>query len=606
MRVRVTVEGPGGDGGRAPSFSKPEITIGRTPANDVVVPDAGVSGAHARVIVTAGKLTILDLDSTNGTFVNDDLLQGPRVIGATDVVSVGDFTLRFSLEDEAAGAIEVSDPGAEAGAPPMAANNGGGSNATSWPEPPPMMDEFADSPRTGETTGPGPDEAPPATAADFRPAMFPSLDPPEPSKPKSKPKPPPPPPPKSRASAPPQPKSSDGFEFDGVLPDLLVDRVFEAVWERVREDVLRSAEGTRARVEQLLEVALRTAARKGTLNKPGALHGRMVEEMIGHGALPRVLENGPDHVVIRGTAEMRIDRGGQVSTGPSPITCAAALTTLVRRLTRRPFDVQHPTARGVLGAYTLEAVFTAEAGGSPVLSLRRNLARGGMTLEALVHGGVLSQRMAALLSACVVARHTLLVCAGPGANSRALQAALMACAPAQELQVAVVDHGVDAAAFRPGTVVLRQSRPGDDVLHSALALGPDLIVVNDLAWGAAADVLGVVSRSIGAVLGLRASTPAAGLSRLQTMLTPLVPRLSGPEELMHAVDLVIGMQMFADGASRVTQLAEPIVAPNGAITAQDIFALAPGSRTWQFCGVQPRCADDLMRRGFGLDSGVFA
>ncbi|MBL4689247.1 MAG: FHA domain-containing protein, partial [Nannocystaceae bacterium] len=97
MRVRVTISGPDGHSDRAPEFTKAEITIGRRPTNDVVIPDASASGAHARVMVTGGALTILDLDSTNGTAVNSEPLQGPRLLDDGDVVEIGDFSLRFAL-----------------------------------------------------------------------------------------------------------------------------------------------------------------------------------------------------------------------------------------------------------------------------------------------------------------------------------------------------------------------------------------------------------------------------------------------------------------------------------------------------------------------------
>jgi transcriptional regulator with GAF, ATPase, and Fis domain len=42
-------------------------TIGRAPSNDVVLADMHVSGEHARVVVTGGRVVLHDLRSTNGT-----------------------------------------------------------------------------------------------------------------------------------------------------------------------------------------------------------------------------------------------------------------------------------------------------------------------------------------------------------------------------------------------------------------------------------------------------------------------------------------------------------------------------------------------------------
>lgn len=47
------------------------VTIGRSPDNDLPVDNLAVSNYHARVYNEAGRLVVEDLDSLNGTFVND-------------------------------------------------------------------------------------------------------------------------------------------------------------------------------------------------------------------------------------------------------------------------------------------------------------------------------------------------------------------------------------------------------------------------------------------------------------------------------------------------------------------------------------------------------
>src|SRR5579863_3035473 len=47
------------------------VGIGRSPDNDIPVDNLAVSNYHARVYFEAGRLVVEDLDSLNGTFVND-------------------------------------------------------------------------------------------------------------------------------------------------------------------------------------------------------------------------------------------------------------------------------------------------------------------------------------------------------------------------------------------------------------------------------------------------------------------------------------------------------------------------------------------------------
>ena len=53
-----------------PVGSRP-ISIGRAPDNDLAVDNPAVSNYHAKVYYEAGRLVVEDLDSLNGTFVND-------------------------------------------------------------------------------------------------------------------------------------------------------------------------------------------------------------------------------------------------------------------------------------------------------------------------------------------------------------------------------------------------------------------------------------------------------------------------------------------------------------------------------------------------------
>jgi len=47
------------------------VTIGRAPDNDIPIDNLAVSNYHARVYVEAGSLVIEDLNSLNGSFLND-------------------------------------------------------------------------------------------------------------------------------------------------------------------------------------------------------------------------------------------------------------------------------------------------------------------------------------------------------------------------------------------------------------------------------------------------------------------------------------------------------------------------------------------------------
>jgi pSer/pThr/pTyr-binding forkhead associated (FHA) protein len=89
------------------SYAQTELTIGRVKDNDVVLPRGNVSKRHARVVLRDGKAILVDLKSTNGTYVNGQRINAPQVLKASDNVVIGDFTLRVGEPDELSGDDEV-------------------------------------------------------------------------------------------------------------------------------------------------------------------------------------------------------------------------------------------------------------------------------------------------------------------------------------------------------------------------------------------------------------------------------------------------------------------------------------------------------------------
>jgi pSer/pThr/pTyr-binding forkhead associated (FHA) protein len=70
------------------------ITIGREKNNDIVINDVKVSRNHLQIAQdNNGVFTVVDLGSTNGTFVNDERLLGSTSLKLGDKVRIGDTNL---------------------------------------------------------------------------------------------------------------------------------------------------------------------------------------------------------------------------------------------------------------------------------------------------------------------------------------------------------------------------------------------------------------------------------------------------------------------------------------------------------------------------------
>src|SRR3954468_5023388 len=102
-----------------------ELVIGRsTPGIGSLGGDSEISRVHARVFRdAAGQLTVEDLGSTNGTFVNGDRISAPTPLRPGDEVRVGQTTLGVEAGAAGEGATAVGQPipPAVAAPPPAAA-----------------------------------------------------------------------------------------------------------------------------------------------------------------------------------------------------------------------------------------------------------------------------------------------------------------------------------------------------------------------------------------------------------------------------------------------------------------------------------------------------
>ncbi|MBO4205233.1 FHA domain-containing protein [Micromonospora echinofusca] len=69
--------------------------IGRVESADIVIDDLQVSRRHAAVRLAGGQVSLADMGSTNGTWLNDQRLNGVERLTDGDRIRVGGVELRF-------------------------------------------------------------------------------------------------------------------------------------------------------------------------------------------------------------------------------------------------------------------------------------------------------------------------------------------------------------------------------------------------------------------------------------------------------------------------------------------------------------------------------
>ncbi|HEY3960497.1 MAG TPA: FHA domain-containing protein [Solirubrobacteraceae bacterium] len=97
---RLVVErAPGHDAGMIYDLDG-DLVLGRGDHAEIRLEDPFASSRHARIYEQGAIVVIEDLGSTNGTYLNEELLQTPRPLHPGDRVRIGDSEFAFEVDAE--------------------------------------------------------------------------------------------------------------------------------------------------------------------------------------------------------------------------------------------------------------------------------------------------------------------------------------------------------------------------------------------------------------------------------------------------------------------------------------------------------------------------
>jgi pSer/pThr/pTyr-binding forkhead associated (FHA) protein len=83
--------------GRRYPLGEDDVTLGRDAESTVVIPSDQASRRHARIFVSGGVHVLVDLDSTNGTYMNSKLVK-EQTLRHGDVVRIGSTVLKYVVD----------------------------------------------------------------------------------------------------------------------------------------------------------------------------------------------------------------------------------------------------------------------------------------------------------------------------------------------------------------------------------------------------------------------------------------------------------------------------------------------------------------------------
>jgi pilus assembly protein CpaF len=642
-------------------FDSEEITIGRVDENDICLPKGNISKKHTKIVVKDGKIIVLDLKSTNGTYVNGKKLAGPQVITPTDKVYIGDFILNIEPPDMEQPLEELAPEDGEpvAEQPTMSpvhnvdeeptdqpAYEGGEATrregypdeeALSEAEPERLDEESIPTPApVRKVTVPAPKPMPAAA----RPAAAALAAAPAPrsalagakaaaaaaaAKPALKAV------PAGKAAAKKKAAASASEEYAETL-NLVHDRLIEALdLRRLDLDALGSEELWN-KTENTIRAIVTRMDSTGELDAHtdrDELVQDVLNEALGLGPLEIYLaDDTVSEIMVNSPTQVYVEREGKLMRVDKAFSSAQAVLGVIERIVAplgRHIDESSPLVDARLAdGSRVNAIIPPLALKGPCITIRK-FKRDLLTSDNLIDFGTLTPQMAEFLDTCVKVRRNIVISGGTGSGKTTLLNILSGYIPERERIVTIEDaaelqlpqdHVVSLEA-RPSNIEGKGQITIRDLVRNSLRMRPDRIVIGECRGGEALDMLQAMNTGHdGSLTTLHANTPRDALSRLETMVLMSgmeLPVRAIREQIANAVNLIIQQTRFADGSRKIIAISEVSGMEMDVITMQDIFTFkqegfdADGKVEGRFVatGFVPKFYDDLQRRGIPVNMDIF-
>jgi pilus assembly protein CpaF len=497
------------------TFTEAEVTVGRVPGNDVVLPKGNVSKRHSRIVFKDNRFIVVDLKSTNGTYVNGRKITSPLVVKEGDKIYVGDYILTL----EGAPALDALRP------PSLLPTLGDGPSplVRSLAEPLPASAEHP-AQSNGSYSHRG-DDGVPAILRGGRTSSVP-------------------PPPGGAASSEMPVSAADPLdEDDAILPAESELEVFE---DHIPPSIGRDTRGDAPAQVFPPPIEARRQDRGGRAVPLRPTQENLTRDTL-LGPIDFVLaDSDVFHVVVERYDRIRADRGQGLVLERTSFASPEALVRVAQEVSAQAgiaaftpsYDISLPDGRHVV------AVQAGAASNGPVLSVRRRPTRVTPLVDLVTSELVPSALAGKLEDALRQKRHVWF--AGPsGVDLSSIAASAVATCPDSE-RIALFERAPELALGERSSVCIKLGAvPIGELLERVRFFRPDRLVLSGLAEAELAPVLDAFAhRHDGSIATFEARSAKDALAQLD--------RAAGADLTLRAVSLLVELKRGEDGKTRAT------------------------------------------------------
>lgn len=557
-----------------------------------------VSGRHAQLVVRENTLNIMDLGSSNGTYLDGNLLfaHEPYPVGPKSVIGIGKATITVRS-------------GASAPAPAPAPE----SKKT------PAATPGAGAESVGDFSS--------GTSSSGASKRFVSA---------------------REAKQPTYERFADQFgkeaipilKVSGVEPEARA--VLQELKKHAHRELLKQLNlkklavsgASASELEKKAAETIRDILSRLTVSLPdgvslGVLERELLQESIGLGPLEyllgideitEIMVNGPEHVYA--------EKGGVLYRTDTAFAddnqVLSAIERIVAPLGRR-IDESSPMVDARLpDGSRVNAIIPPLSLVGPSITIRK-FAKKPYGVDDLIRFGSVSPEIMKFLEICVKVRKNILISGGTGSGKTTLLNVLSSFLPNRERIVTIEDaaelqlmqeHLVRLEA-RPPNVEGRGEITIRDLVRNSLRMRPDRIVVGECRGGEALDMLQAMNTGHdGSLTTIHANSARDALARLETLVLMAgfdLPLRAIREQVASAINIIVQISRERDGSRKIVSVSEITKMEGDVITMQDLFVFRQTgwdennriAGEYVPTGGVPTFLDDIERAKLPLDIGMF-
>ncbi len=546
-------------------------SIGSDEDNRIMLPSPGISPSHALLVIREDSLSVEDLGSESGTFVDGVVVKGMQPLIPGQSVTIGQFAL--ILRD--------------------------GSAAPAAPTP--VLEEM-----------PAVEPAPAPTPA-LKPEHEPAPEPATISVPETSP---------GDVTAFKKIKQSVKQQIHKELVERLDLKRLAAT--HIGEDALHK------RAHDTLEGIVKDVCDKLPEGiDPMALVKEVYDEAIGLGPLEDLIDQDDiTEIMVNGHEHVYVERRGKLELTDLTFLNDASVTAIIERIVSpigRRIDESQPYVDARLkDGSRVNAIIAPLSLIGPCLTIRK-FSKIPFTDQDLVRFGTLAPQIAEFAKIAVLGRKNIIVAGGTGSGKTTFLNVLSSYLPDSDRILTIEDAA--ELRLRQTHVVRLEARPPNiegkgaitirDLVRNSLRMRPDRIVIGECRGGEALDMLQAMNTGHdGSLTTIHANSPRDVVSRLETMVLMSgmdLPVRAIREQVASAVDLIIHESRYGDGTRKISKVTEVVGLEGDRVTMQDIFeyvqtGIGEGGTvlgTFRPTGAVPTWMEELKAKGLTLESDMF-